>query len=707
MSTVLEKHVLSPERNRGIYQAVKFDPYYSHKIFTIRIQAIRTEDDDHSQPTDGTDVEIPKHNLITNEQVGDMILKLNALYEPCRIHFAYDPDEDFTVINNTHINRDGGLKDPQSIFGVDKPELCKEANDTERQKEAMKYLGKLVLFFSHGYEFTLDESIKKWKLVPRGGGYSNGRDYYVSLPLWLRPDTKFYAHEIGHYFHLGHTFGWHLPEDPDTPQKAQKALDDAAEVIRRGVENGSVAIDDGLNVFDGDAETVTDTAPDAGPLLWKAKGWTQCGPETSLMLAVEFSEQFEMQNGIKRKLYALTPDQGNIMSYFVCTPARFSPQQITRMHRSMEHGNRQHLIGRPPTLWSPPGPTIVSWGSDRLDIFAQAGDACLYHKCFSNGVYSPDPDWRCLGGYISGKPSAVSWEYGRFDLFARSIDGNLLHKGFKEGLGWFPSKTSWNDIGGRITDSAAVVSWGAGRLDLFVRGRDGCVWHKGWEDGLGWFPSMADWENIGGQIVDSPSAVSWGPGRLDVFVQGRDGCVWHKGWENGIGWFPSGTDWENIGGQITGPPSVVSWGPGRLDIFTHGRDGGVWHKGWEDGIGWFPSVVDWENIGGQIAGSPSVVSWGPGRLDIFVHGKDGRLWHKVWTNDNGWSPSQLDWSPLGGQMIDSPSTVSFGPGRLDVVVRNNTNGLWGGSIWHKTWDDSIGWVPSQSDWIKLDHIVYY
>jgi hypothetical protein len=68
------------------------------------------------------------------------------------------------------------------------------------------------------------QKIKKWKLISRGGGYSNGRVYHVSLPLYFYKKIKFNAHEIGPHFHLGHAHCWTPAEDPDTPLKAQKAL---------------------------------------------------------------------------------------------------------------------------------------------------------------------------------------------------------------------------------------------------------------------------------------------------------------------------------------------------------------------------------------------------------------------------------------------------------------------------------------------------
>jgi hypothetical protein len=57
------------------------------------------------------------------------------------------------------------------------------------------------------------------------------------------------------------------------------------------------------------------------------------------------------------------------------------------------------------TDWGPLGgsfisaPTMVSWGSNRLDIFGVGGDRAAYHKAWTGSAWAPSQmDWESLGG---------------------------------------------------------------------------------------------------------------------------------------------------------------------------------------------------------------------------------------------------------------------------------------------------------------------
>src|SRR6202035_3085363 len=86
----------------------------------------------------------------------------------------------------------------------------------------------------------------------------------------------------------------------------------------------------------------------------------------------------------------------------------------------------------------------------------------------SNG---PSTNWESLGGQISEAPTAVSWGENRLDLFARGTDNAVWHKWW-DGSNW----GGWESLGGQITGPVTAVSWGENRLDLFARGTDNAVW---------------------------------------------------------------------------------------------------------------------------------------------------------------------------------------------------------------------------------------
>ncbi|MGO9794338.1 MAG: hypothetical protein ACLP8S_33880 [Solirubrobacteraceae bacterium] len=94
----------------------------------------------------------------------------------------------------------------------------------------------------------------------------------------------------------------------------------------------------------------------------------------------------------------------------------------------------------------------------------------------------------------SGAPTAVSWGADRIDVFALGTNNELLQ--------WYWDSTSWNGpfepSGSQSFGSTpAVASWGVGRLDVFARGPAGDLIH-GWYDN-GWNP----WESLsaGGLIA--------------------------------------------------------------------------------------------------------------------------------------------------------------------------------------------------------------
>lgn len=325
-------------------------------------------------------------------------------------------------------------------------------------------------------------------------------------------------------------------------------------------------------------------------------------------------------------------------------------------------------------------PAVVSWGSERIDVFARGLDKAAFHKAWAQGWFPGPNEWEALGGGFESALALESWGPDRLDAFGVGLDKAMWHKAWAQG--WSPGQVAWEPIGGSFVSPPAVASWGQDRLDVFALGTDRAVWHKAWAQG--WFPSPNDWEPLGGAFVQPPAVASWGPGRLDVFGVGLDKAMYHKAWQDG--WHPSPAAWEFLGGGFTSAPTVVSWGPERLDVFALGLDGSLWHKAWAQG--WFPSQTDWEPVGGKFLAPPAVASWGPGRLDVFGVGLDGAMYHRAF--DGGWH----GWEQLGGIFASPPTVVSWGPERLDVFAVGKDR-----SMWHKAWAQA--WSPSVTGWEPL------
>lgn len=136
-------------------------------------------------------------------------------------------------------------------------------------------------------------------------------------------------------------------------------------------------------------------------------------------------------------------------------------------------------------------------------------------------VRSDGVGWESLGGIITSDPAAVSWGPQRLDVFARGTDDALWHRWFDHG--WH----DWESLGGILTSAPGVTAWGPGRLDVVVRGTDNACWHKWFENG------WSDWESLGGQFTSGLDAASWGTQRLDLVGRGLDNACWHSWFDNG------------------------------------------------------------------------------------------------------------------------------------------------------------------------------
>jgi len=102
-------------------------------------------------------------------------------------------------------------------------------------------------------------------------------------------------------------------------------------------------------------------------------------------------------------------------------------------------------------LWGPGVTNLraVSWGSDRIDLFARGGGFvgnAVYHRSFSGGIWSPGPEaeWvNITGEFIAGfPPAAVSWGPNRLDVFMVGDIGvantdNVWHRSWT-GREWNP-----------------------------------------------------------------------------------------------------------------------------------------------------------------------------------------------------------------------------------------------------------------------------
>lgn len=206
--------------------------------------------------------------------------------------------------------------------------------------------------------------------------------------------------------------------------------------------------------------------------------------------------------------------------------------------------------------------------NNRLDVFAKRvmnGD--VWHKWWDGMEWS---NWESLGGPVSSAPAAVSWGKNRIDLFARGMHNEAAHK-WLEGNNW----SNWENLGGPISSAPSATCWGANRIDLFARGMHNELAHKWW-NGKNW----SSWENLGGLLSSAPSAVSWGYNRIDCFALDFNNSVIHIWWD-GSSW----SNWEDLGGQFLSSPTASSFRKNRIDLFVINSENHLCHRWW-DGNTW-------------------------------------------------------------------------------------------------------------------------
>jgi hypothetical protein len=199
----------------------------------------------------------------------------------------------------------------------------------------------------------------------------------------------------------------------------------------------------------------------------------------------------------------------------------------------------------------------VSWGSNRIDVFARGGDNALWHRWW-NGVrwYG----WERLGGVLLSAPAVASWSPNRLDVFVIGAQNAMYH------LFWNGAWHPYELLGGYALQDPGAVSWGPNRVDVFTLGVNNLLYHRYWNG------SWSAWrQEVPGFWFSGPSVASPGVGRLDVFLEsGNAGQplgheIWTGAWSE-----------DSEGGSLTAAPAAVD-SYRRLDVFVRGTDGSLWH----------------------------------------------------------------------------------------------------------------------------------
>lgn len=182
-----------------------------------------------------------------------------------------------------------------------------------------------------------------------------------------------------------------------------------------------------------------------------------------------------------------------------------------------------------------------------------------------------NPNWSALNVSVPGDLAgysdltAVSWGTNRIDVFARGNDNTLRHRVY-EGT-WH----DWHSLEGNIQGAPAAVCSGEGRLDVFVRGADDALWYRRFENGL-----WSEWRTLAGILTSDPAVASWGEKRLDVFVRGADNGCWHIA-DLGNAWFR----WEPLFGKLSSGPTIIECEPDYIDVGAFDEKNQFVHSIWD------------------------------------------------------------------------------------------------------------------------------
>lgn len=549
---------------------------------------------------------IKVHAIYTDSTVNDLLVK-QLLKDTSAIFMATNPGGivvDFELASS-EIDSDPALiaDGPTSGVGLNF-HLAREAR-------AVRYPGKFVVIFRS----------------PGGNESSTWADYVVMESA----DGVFFAHEVGHYLHLGHTFDEGITRDLFAANKTG-GIDAAKMVAIDLIRKGGV----GLGVFDGDAgdpdapegdnfARVGDTPPDPGPPLFQPSFFTKDVNGKSTAIPNEHCSAM-LSLDVDGEIYGLAPDRTNVMGHFFgCTNFAYtvSPDQRRVIDRVLARGNRRHLAKGA----SPEAPAAVVTPDGSMHVFARGDDDNIWRNVRKGTVWSGWNGGELGAGTVTSGPAAVVTEDGFIHVFAQGLDRNIWHS-WGKGEAW-SGWTGGHMGAGTLMSAPTAVVTPDGAIHVFARGDDRNIWHNFWNKEVwsGWKGG----ELGAGTLSSGPAAVVTADGNIHVFARGDDRNIWHT-FRNGDDW--SGWKGDKLGNRaLTSGPTAVVTADGAIHVFARGDDRNIWHI-WGNGEAWSGWTADLP-VGTFMSGLATVIS-GDQALYAFAQVDDRSIVHsflngKIWS----------------------------------------------------------------------------
>ncbi|MFY0566978.1 hypothetical protein ACN28E_24495 [Archangium lansingense] len=530
-----------------------------------------------------------------------LLAHVNQIYEPTGIRFDFDPGADVEYTSAAE-NLDGeGL-----------------------QKLAAQYHGKLVIFH-------------------RGhGGEAGSRAAFFHVEN-LNGDN--FAHEMGHYLYLPHTFfeGLKLADLPGIIKNGvegnaagQAALSQISQLLQQGTQPElelHYAVqwaEDTVNELgtrilaeatDGDAGQIRDTPPalhEYNPETDVPPGFNYC--QANFPIQVTFS------NGYVHT-FQLTPDQHNVMGYGHfggCAPRYFSNDQVKVMRNGILKGGRRHLT-EAHLQWTGWAPLPALAGATGAPAAASLGNR-VYVVCVgsNNRIYiisardgQPYGQWAELpGGGTTDVAPAVASLGNRIYVFDKGIgDDRIYVNSAADGApfgGWSPLPQ------GPQMDSAPVAAALGNRLYVVCKGQDRRIYISSALDGQPFGP----WAELQGSgTTDAAPAIASLGNRIYVLGKGVDNSRLYV--NSAADGAPFGA-WSQLPGdmRVAGNPAAASF-KGRLFVTGIGRDKHVYYVSALDG----QPFGKWLEVptGGRTAAPTAAAALGQ-CLYVYARGLDNTLY---------------------------------------------------------------------------------
>ncbi|MGE5175939.1 MAG: RICIN domain-containing protein [Hyphomicrobiales bacterium] len=317
--------------------------------YTLHVQAVRVTDSCAGQ----------RAAAIDPTQVAAWIAKANEVYAAARIRFEFDPTPktgDWSALSSDDVND----------LEAERPgDPTWEHGKAAANELAARFPRKVLVLFRHGPDDR-----------PTGGGFSSTTYDFVVLPGYqttslcgATTNPYLFAHELGHYFGLQHTFR-------PFPTKAA-----AAAAFERAGKNPKF--------FDGDGLAETPPEPYIEEL--------QCGTDTSVTL-----------DGVR---FSLLRD--NIMSYYASPTKTLDPKQVSivRWWLARRFGNA--LSGR--------GPYVPDDRVDYQFVAVPNGKTLSTPGAKGNGAIVFQADWTGAAGQMWRFVPLVAADAGWYEIV--SADG--------------------------------------------------------------------------------------------------------------------------------------------------------------------------------------------------------------------------------------------------------------------------------------------